>query len=759
MNTVDPKSNNRAVSGELVDYMQSVPMAGEQDSSHDAFADLLRAVLHRWYIVLFCAIVIGGGGAAGIWFLVPNNFQTRGVVVISPVVNPIMYQTAVQNVGQYDTFKNTQAGIITGDLILNRVADAVKDSNLSFFKPGENILQKLREMVADQIIEVVPDRRTEFIFVQMTSMAPRDAEKLINAFLSSYEAVFKTDEASAIDDRLSRLEVQRRTLEEEIRRQKNRIRERVAEYGTEQLTPRQEIALQHVATLQKELVSVGVQRMLLEAKLAVRQDQAQDQIAIADVADQIQSRALADPILVSLQQDIQRYEQLVRDAQMTMLDTNPELQRRKQVLQDLYANFEAKKKEVVQRYEQVVLADARRARLAEIEKLQADLTQLKAYEEKLNEQIKVHDQSSVQLGRTQLDIDDLQEELQRMRQIYTEISRRIEELKIERDRQPRISISSWASSVSNEAKKRKMAAAAGFGGVGLGLAIALLLAKLDTRVHQPEEVTRRIGVRIIGTTTSPEFTHKKLLSQQLHDDYQTIRANLGLMDGDGKHRLIVISSPGMGDGKSTLTINLATSFARAGKRTLLVDGDLRKPDIATMLGLSPALRGLQDYLFGVDLQKALYYIENINLYLLAADARNSRDALELLSLPETPKRIAALRDEFEYVLIDTPPVLAFADTMLWSKMADGVILTSFIGHTSKNEMKEAIQRLNDIKANIIGTVVNNVPSSQSYRRYGYGYGYHYGDGVSAQKAKIHKKRGKALLLTALPNSPTDPSGK
>lgn len=748
MNDIE-KQPYMPVQGEVVEFGE--PVHGSQ--SHDDLFELVKAVLRRWFLVLFCAIVFGGGGAAAIWFKMPDKFDTQGSVQISPVVAPIMYETPTTGgSGVYLTYKNTQAGVMTSDVILNRVADAVKDSRLAFFDPEDNLLQALRTKVVKKDVQVIPERDTEFLVVRMTSEHPSDAEKLIDAFLRSYEAVVKTDEITALDDRLSRLETQRRTLEEQMRRQRVQIRERVDEYGTQELTGRQEIALQQVATLQREQVSIGVQRMLMEARVMTREDQLQDELTLADIADQVQARVESDPDILALRQDIQRYNQLIRDGQATMLDTNPEMQRRTQILAELQAELERQQADVTARHEQTALADARRVREAELDALKAELNQLITYEEKIQEQLKLHDDSTVRIGRTQLDIDDLREQYENTRQIYNEISRRIEELNIERDRRPRISVASWARSVSAEGKKMKLAMAAPFGGLAMGVALALLLAKLDRRVLAPDQVASRIGVRIIGTTTGPDHVSRKMLGRQLMDDYQTIRANLGLLNGDGSTKLLVVTSPGMGDGKTTLAVNLATSFARSGRKTLLIDGDLRKPDIALMLDLPQSLSGIQDYLFGANIYKAVCPVEGTSLSVLASDVRNSQDALELLSIPETPKRIRRLKDSFDYIIIDTPPVLAFSDAMVWAKMADGVILTSYIGHTSKEEMKEAIQRLNEIKANIIGTVVNNVKTAHSYRRYGYGYGYGYSEKEQVRQAPHKKKHKKMLLITAAPES-------
>lgn len=729
------------VHGEVVDFVD----APEDPHSQEGLGELISAILRRWYIVLLCAILFGGGGAVGIWRFMPDKHETRGSVLVSSVVVPIMYETTTEGRGAYQIFKNTQADFIVGDTVLNRVADAVKDNRLAFFEPGSNLLQTLRTMVSKGDIEVIPDRHTEFIHVRMTTEHPGDAEVLVDAIMRSYEAVVRTDEVRAIDDRLARLEARRRTLEEQMRRQRARIRERSEEFGTEQLTTRQEIALQQVARLKQEQVAIGVQRMQMEARLMALESLLNEELSAEDLEDQIQVRVENDPAVVALRQDIRRYEQLIRDGQATMLDTNPEMQRRRDILADLREELEKTRTEAGERYEKIALADVRRSRQAELDGMRAELNRVITYEEKIIAQLDEQDQSTIQIGRTQLDIDDLRTEFQRSQQMHEDITRVIAELNVERDRQPRISVASWARSVSAEGKKMKLVMAAPFGGLAMGLALAFLLAKLDRRVHAPDQVARRVGVRIIGTTTGPEHVSRKLLGQQLVDDYQTIRANLGLLNGDGSTKMIVVTSPGMADGKTTLSINLATSFARSGRKTLLIDGDMRKPDIVSMLNLPAGLRGIQDYLFGADLQKSLHRVEETELYILSSDGRNMQDAYELLSLPDTPSRIRRLRDAFDYIIIDTPPVLAFSDALVWAKLADGVVMTSFVGHTSQVEMKQALDRLQELKINVIGTVVNNVRTSQSYRRYGYGYGY--GDKKHPKRAAHKTKKSKALLLS------------
>jgi Mrp family chromosome partitioning ATPase len=106
---------------------------------------------------------------------------------------------------------------------------------------------------------------------------------------------------------------------------------------------------------------------------------------------------------------------------------------------------------------------------------------------------------------------------------------------------------------------------------------------------------------------------------------------------------------------------------------------------------------------------------------LITDSRNSSNTLELLAMPQVPNYLDRLGVQYDHVVIDTPPVLAFPDALLWAKMADGVIVTSFAGHTAQQDLMDALERLEAVEAKVLGTVLNSVSSENSYNRYGYDY--------------------------------------
>jgi succinoglycan biosynthesis transport protein ExoP len=215
---------------------------------------------------------------------------------------------------------------------------------------------------------------------------------------------------------------------------------------------------------------------------------------------------------------------------------------------------------------------------------------------------------------------------------------------------------------------------------------------------------------------------------------------------------LVVTSAGMRDGKTTFSVNLATSLSRSGCKVLLIDGDLRKPDVGRLLNVPRDMRHLQDMLMGTTFDESLIAIVSPGLHVLAADSQNATDPYELLVLPATALLIDKLAERYDHVIIDTPPILAFPDALILAKIAGAVILASFAGHTSGPDLKEAKDRLAQINVRILGTVMGNVHLGHTYYRYGYNY---YAQGGGRQRKDSRRNSINPLLLFDKPQEDSD----
>jgi len=328
---------------------------------------------------------------------------------------------------------------------------------------------------------------------------------------------------------------------------------------------------------------------------------------------------------------------------------------------------------------------------------------------------------------------------------------------MERKRPARISVAYNASSVLMLNKRIKFTAAILFGSLACGMFLAFLRDKADKSLHTPDDIIRCIGVPVIGTTTRTEQLDKTLLLEHIAYDYQTIRTNLRLLNDGKMPKTLVITSPGMGEGKTTLSINLASSLAQAGNKVLLIDGDLRKPDIAHILNLPKDSLGLPDVLLGLTrFEEAIHTLRLTGLDVLVTNRRNNAAGIEQIARPETANIINEISRNYDNVIIDTSPVLAAPDALLWAKMADAVVLSSLAGRSAGPDLKETLERLAQVNVKILGNVLSNVSAKYSYHRYGYGY---YGGNGGDTKGKSSPTSSRPLLLSVQSqSSKTDEAG-
>ena len=205
----------------------------------------------------------------------------------------------------------------------------------------------------------------------------------------------------------------------------------------------------------------------------------------------------------------------------------------------------------------------------------------------------------------------------------------------------------------------------------------------------------------------------------LQEAYKTLRTNLQFsLRGNGCKRFC-ITSCSAGEGKSITVLNLAISFAETGKKVLLVDADLRRPALARLLIEKPA-PGLSNVLADqADLSEVVRHQVYSNLDVMFAGDVPPNPS-ELLSSEKMQQMVEKLSAQYDYILIDTPPVNVVTDCCIIANHLDGVLLLARQGRTRKEGIKQAVNQLKLTEAKLLGYVLNGVTvKTKSYYRYGY----------------------------------------
>lgn len=218
--------------------------------------------------------------------------------------------------------------------------------------------------------------------------------------------------------------------------------------------------------------------------------------------------------------------------------------------------------------------------------------------------------------------------------------------------------------------------------------------------------------------------------------YRTLRTNIQFSSFDYKVKTIVITSSGPAEGKTTTSCNLAIATAQSGKRTILLDCDMRNPKIHKVFELSNQ-SGLSDVLIGsVNFYEAVQKTEIENLYVLPSGTRPPNPA-ELLSSEKMKKFLDSLKETYDYIIIDTPPIIMVTDAQILSQYSDGCLLVVASAEADKNAAIRAKELLEKVNAKILGVVLNKLDTKRK-GYYGYYYNYYY-DGAKGKHVKKAKK--------------------
>lgn len=305
-------------------------------------------------------------------------------------------------------------------------------------------------------------------------------------------------------------------------------------------------------------------------------------------------------------------------------------------------------------------------------------------------------------------------------------------------------------------------------GLMAGIGLALVLEFFDSTIHRTEDLEALTGRPVLGLVPVVKARDMKEDNKDFHlpdravghysarfpkssvsEAFRSLRTSLMFSTPEGMPKTILVTSPVPGDGKTTCGINLATVMAQNGSRVLLIDADLRKPRLHRDFG-KPQSPGLTNRIAGAQAEgndSASILATDVEGLFVMPSGNSAPNPAELLSSDRMRKIIGMSERAFDHVIIDSAPILGLADAMVLSRLVDGVILVTSAGKTAKDSIKTSIKRLAQVRAPVLGVVLNAVDLESPDYAYYSSYYYNYESDEDAGAGGKPGKR-KALGRTA-----------
>jgi succinoglycan biosynthesis transport protein ExoP len=318
------------------------------------------------------------------------------------------------------------------------------------------------------------------------------------------------------------------------------------------------------------------------------------------------------------------------------------------------------------------------------------------------------------LGHANADLMARKQEIEQLMKVTDEMGVRLNTSEIDIQMPNRVELIEEASvpEGSDQLFRTMLTALAAGAGLVLGGGSVVAFEYLRDRLSTSDEVTQRIGLRVVGTM--PKIT-RKTNPGHVAECVDGVRTVL-MQTGREAPKVILVTSAVEHEGKTTFASQLAASLARSGKRTLLLDGDLRHPNVHLALGLD--LRaGLPELLRGeIGNDEAVQPTGVEGLFAVTGGGCDYA-AITALSKPETAALLKAFRESFDHIVIDAGPVLAFADVLLLGQVSDIALLATMRDSSRVPLVMQAVEKLRSVDVRVLGAVVNGVDGNPVRRMY------------------------------------------
>ncbi len=698
-------------------YGGADPLAGGID-----YRRAWHAFRRRWLPATALALALASIAGILTWVFLPKGFESVAWLRVRDKSGMFGVGGGRDN-AEYEAYRKTQVQLIKSPFVLTSALRRPGISSLSTLTTEDDPVGYLMRN-----IQVSAPMESEVVQVRMRGEDAKEVTQIVNAVAQAYLSDVVNKEKS---ERLNRRDMLERKYKENMAEVRssldtyNNLAKTLGTADTAEVATQRSLLLDHLGTLRAQLNQTQRDLTLIDAELAIMDAKDRGEISLEQSVPEetVDAMLLRDPQFAEFRERLSAIEEsmayqaersarggndpavkrleAMRDAMMRRLEDRKE-ELRPQIVGQLAMDSTnrrtgaAAESPVVLRMRREILAQQLEQTTKDFDKVASEVktlgaanADLMARKQEIEQLMKVTDQMGVQLNATEIDVN---------------MPNRVELIE-----------EASVPEGSDELFRSMLSALAALGGLVLGGGSVVLFEYLRDRVSIPEEVSQRVGLRVIGTVPQISRSRKRANDGHVAECVDGIRAVIS-QTGREAPKVILVTSAVEHEGKTTFAAQLAASLARSGKRTLLLDGDLRHPNAHLALGLD--LRaGLPELLRGeISPDEAVQPTAIDGLFAITGGVCDYA-AITALSRPETAALLKSLRDSFDHVVIDAGPVLAFADVLLLGQLSDLAIVATMRDVSRMPQVTSAVDRLRSVGIRVLGTVVNGVSDSNRRRLY------------------------------------------
>lgn len=741
-----------------------------------AFARFLLAVRSRYSLLVASLIVCGV--LAGLYLLVATRYYAAAAQILVVEAN---HERGTPQFASEDrwqrTLMPTHRSLIRSAKVVGRAIEKLPaEHHVDFVgKPKERWVEYLQKNLS-----VSTPQNTNILEIRYRSRDPRTAAVVVDAVVASYmEFVEETYQGTA------------RQILDILSREKTELEERLAQKEKEWLDLRQQAAdlgyssevrtthplIQRAMDLNAKVMEARAKRIALEVTwqqvqqaIETGSDLNQYVLSVAELVGQELIRyrlglntsdaTLQARLSQTLLEDQAKLQTLLTErgygwGHPEVLALQEKIRRTQEFLNNYPEWVKMRTDSLTATQVGPALLDIISQKVTEARLLEASLT--RQYEEAQAE--------AVALTGTLARIEILAREVEWLRNLRQVLLQRITELDTQQKGQELrafIIADPEVNPLPVSPDWRFVLLAAVVGGVGVGLGLIYVVDILDDRFRSLEELQAATGVPVLATVRNLQFSPEGGVeslpafanpNSAESEAFRTLRTALALTDRETN--LLVVTSAQPGEGKTTILANLAIAMARAGKRTLLIDADLRRPGLTALLrlrgrqGLSAIIRS-QDDLEAVT-RTNIVHTSLENLDVIPAGARPSNPA-ELLGSQRFSELLAWAESVYDQVFVDSPPILATSDAAVIGRLTGAVLLVIQPAKSTRRMILRTIESFSLLRIPVVGVVLNRIDSREGgyygYEYYGYGYSSAYGEEADDESTDAMDEAGKSPAIDA-----------